>query len=326
MQGVKLRHNPGQVMSKKATTPLQRLKEQLQAVDLLFEVRDARLPASSVHPKTAEFFGSKPRIVVFCKEDLADQRALRSWMHRLQSEGQSSLSLSLKINRGKEKLLQMASELCGEKIEARKRRGLLPRPVRVAVVGLPNVGKSSLINWLIGKKKAAVANTPGVTRGNAWIRIHPQIELLDTPGMLPSAAFRGTQALKLALCNILPGEHYDVEEIALYGLDLMSRLYPESLSTYESKESLIKTEDRQPVLEVDEAAIDSEAPSESSSPLGAVARARACLKSGGVLDIKRAAGIFLSEFRSGKLGGVVLDETAELKTARTAEPSSTDSE
>jgi ribosome biogenesis GTPase A len=274
----------------KATTPLQRLKEQLQVVDVIFEVRDARLPATSMHPKTREFFGTKPRVVVFCKEDLADPVALRHWLRRFENPIERATALSLKIARGKSELLSLATGLCAEKIAARKRKGLLSRPLRVAVVGLPNVGKSSLINWMIGKKKAAVANTPGVTRGNSWIRIDPQIELLDTPGMLPLAAFKGAAALKLALCNVLPGEHYDVEEIADYGLCLLAGLYPESLETYRQGQG---------------SAVDLEA-----SQLEMVARARSCLKTGGVLDVRRAAGIFLSEFRSGKLGRVVLDSLA----------------
>lgn len=269
---------------KKASTPLQRLKEQLQAVDVIFEVRDARIPLTSMHPKTKEFFGTKPRVIVFCKEDLADPFVLSSWVKSLSQEdpNQRAVALSLKANRGKEHLISLATELCQEKIAARERKGLLPRAVRAAVVGLPNVGKSSLINWLIGKNKAAVANTPGVTRGNSWIRISPKVELLDTPGMLPLTAFKGTQAMKLALCNVLPGEHYDIEEIAMYGLQLLSELYPKSLQTYSNPESVV-------------------------TDLEAVARARACLKAGAVYDLKRAAGIFLNDFRSGRLARVVLD-------------------
>ena len=271
---------------KKANTPLKRLQEQLQAVDVLFEVRDARIPDTSMHPKTRELFGNKPRVIVFCKEDLADPAALSGWVKGLSQEdpNQRAVALSLKFKRGKEQLISLATDLCKEKLAARERKGLLPRPLRAAVVGLPNVGKSSLINWLTGRNKAAVANTPGVTRGNSWIRIHPKLELLDTPGMLPLTSFKGNQALKLALCNVLPGEHYDVEETAMYGLSLLWHLYPRSLQTYSNPES-------------------------DGTDLEAVARARTCLKAGGVYDLKRAAGIFLSEFRSGKLARVVLDRS-----------------
>jgi ribosome biogenesis GTPase A len=271
---------------KKAITPLQRLKEQLQAVDVLFEVRDARLPRTSMHPKTKEFFGNKPRVIVFCKEDLAEPQNIRQWVKHLSTPGQRALALSLKVNKGQGELLSQAKDLCKDKLDSWKKKGLLARPLRAAVVGLPNVGKSSLINWIIGKKKAAVANTPGVTRSNSWIRIDPNVELLDTPGMLPLAAFKGSSALKLALCNVLPGDHYDVEEIASYGLSLIAQLYPANLDTYKSEGA-------------DDGAI--------ARDLNSVAIARSCLKTGAELDIKRAAGIFLSEFRSGKLGRMVLD-------------------
>jgi ribosome biogenesis GTPase A len=274
----------------RANTPLQKLKEQLQAVDVLFEVRDARLPQTSMHPKTRQLFGKMPRLIVLCKEDLADPVAVRRWLTGFVGPGTQALALSLKANRGKSELLKLAYELCRDKLEARARKGLLSRPLRAAVVGLPNVGKSSLINWLVGRKKAAVANTPGVTRANAWIRLNPQIELLDTPGMLPMAAFGGAEALKLALCNVLPGEHYDVEEIALYGLELLLKLYPHSLETYGSRGN---------------AGADL-----SEGKLACVATARCCLRTGGTLDLRRAAGIFLSEFRSGKLGRFVLDTAA----------------
>lgn len=283
------------------------MQEQLQAIDVLFEVRDARLPLSSSHPKSKELLGSKPKIVVLCKEDLADPIPIRRWVkaYNEQFPQNRAIALSLKIGKGQDRLLSLASELCKEKIEARKRKGMLPRPVRVAVFGLPNVGKSSLINWMIGKKKAAVANTPGVTRGNAWIRVHPEVEMLDTPGILPQYAFRGNQALKLALCNILPGDHYDVEEVAGYALELMSEFYPESLETYGFTPGEQKT-----TVDVnfeDDAAL----PSYTNPALEAVAKSRACLKAGGVYDIKRAAAIFLSEFRSGKLARVVLDNLEE---------------
>ena len=302
------------------------MQEQLQAIDVLFEVRDARLPLTSSHPKSKELLGTKPKVLVLCKEDLADGAALRRWLktYNEQSEQSKAIALSLKQAKGQDRLLALATELCKEKIEARKRKGLLPRPVRVAVFGLPNVGKSSLINWMIGKKKAAVANTPGVTRGNAWIRVHPQVELLDTPGILPQYAFRGEQALKLAICNILPGDHYDIEEVAAYGIEQLAMNYPESLGTYGLKpESIVPNDEStetapRPTAD-DDASTDADSAEQrslsggawhpdASNSLDGVARARACLKAGGVLDRKRAAAIFLAEFRSGKLGKVVLDK------------------
>ncbi len=265
------------------STPLSRIREQLKVVDLLFEVRDARLPLSSSHPASKELFGNKPKVLVLAKYDLADPEAVSHWIRSFEAEADSrAIALSLKNSRGKNKLVDLALSLTAPKREAHKRKGLLPRAMRVCVVGLPNVGKSSLINWLIGIKKAPVADRPGVTRGAHWVRVHPQLELLDTPGMMPPVMFKGEQSVKLALCNVIPGDHYDIDEVAERGLILLHSIKPECLNVYGI------TRDVEPTLEH-------------------VARARACLGPGGKFDLKRAAAIVVSDFRAGKLGRVVLD-------------------
>src|SRR6185369_1268140 len=167
------------------TTAFQRLQDQLKWVDLVFEVRDARVPACSRHPKSDELFGSKPRIIVLAKEDLADPALVKEWLRSLAlPENQTSIALDLKYARGKDKLISLVLELTKAKRQQIANKGLLPRPMRGCVVGMPNVGKSSLINWLIGRRKALVGNKPGVTKGTQWVRLHPQVELLDTPGIL----------------------------------------------------------------------------------------------------------------------------------------------
>lgn len=265
------------------STPLAKIREQLKVVDLLFEVRDARLPESSAHPASKELFGNKPKVLVLAKYDLADHESVARWIRTFEQEPECrAIALSLKNSKGKNKLLDIALDLTAAKREAHKRKGLLPRPIRVCVVGLPNVGKSSLINWLIGIKKAPVADRPGVTRGAHWVRVHQQIELLDTPGILPPVMFKGEQAAKLALCNIVPGDHYDVHEVAEKALTWLTRA-PSGLAAY----GLAKGVD---------------------ATLEDVARARSCLGPGGKFDLKRAAAIVISDFRAGKLGPVVLDD------------------
>lgn len=269
----------------------------MQAVDVLFEVRDARLPVSSTHPKIEELFGNKARVIVFCKEDLADPNLLAKYIARFRNKGIPGIGLSLKAAKGKDRLIQLAMVLCQDKLEARKKKGLLDRPLRVAVVGLPNVGKSSLINWIAGKRKAHVANTPGVTRGNSWIRIHPQVELLDTPGILPVTAFKGDLILKLGLCNILPSDQYDMDDVAQWAIQYLSDHYSNYLDVY-------KTEGGTEPVDIEQ-----------------IAAARHCLKAGGVPDLQRAAAIFLSELRAAKLGRAVFDyeESPEAAAKREAE-------
>lgn len=265
-------------------TPFTILKEQLQVVDLLLEVRDARIPESSRHPGAGQIFGNKPRIIVLAKEDLADPAHLKRFLSELSTDGVKALSVSLKQNKGQKRLFDEALRLTRERREAWAAKGLLPRPMRATVVGLPNVGKSSLINWLIGAKRAHTGDKPGITKGTQWVRVHPQIELLDTPGLLPPVNFEKEVANKLAVCNILPDDRYDVEEISEWALLRIASTRRDMLERYG-----LHLAESEPTLEN-------------------LAKIRSFLSSGGRLDTRRAAQVFLNELRSGKLGPFVLDE------------------
>lgn len=265
-------------------TAFTRLKQQMQVVDLLFEVRDGRVPQSSKHPNIDELFGHKPRVTVFAKQDLADPAFLDAWIDIVsQEQERRALALSFKYHKGQDKLIAAALAMYKAKREAIEKKGLLPRPMRVSVVGLPNVGKSTLINWLVGRAKARTGDSPGITKGNQWVRVHPQIELLDTPGILPHVAFSPDALLKLALCNLIPADKYDHEEIAAFGLAMVKSLNPDGLKVYAS-----------PLVE-------------SEATLENLAVARSCVASGGRPDTRRAAALFLSDFRAGKLGRITLD-------------------
>jgi ribosome biogenesis GTPase A len=269
----------------RSTTAFGRLKEQLQAVDLLFEVRDARAPAASKHPKADEIFGNKPRVVVLAKQDLADADKLKAWVDSLsEGDGRGALALSFKLRKGQDKLISTSLKLTEAKRQALANKGLLPRPMRACVVGLPNVGKSTLINWLTGRHKARTGDKPGVTRGTQWVRVHPQLELLDTPGILPPVAFARETNMKLALCNLIPDDHYDFLEVAEYGLAMLVRENREALEFY-----------------------GKEFASAEEPNLEGLAIARSCVAAGGVPDVRRAASLFLNDFRNGKLGTYVLD-------------------
>lgn len=267
------------------STAFTRLKEQLQTVDLLFEVRDARTPLSSRHPSADEIFGQKPRIIVLAKQDLTDSEILKKWLQYL-SDGESreALALSFKLRKGQDLLISTALRVTKDKRLALEKRGLLPRPMRACVVGMPNTGKSTLINWLTGRHKAATGNMPGVTRGTQWVRVHPQLELLDSPGILPPVAFAHDTSMKLALCNLIPQDHYDFEDVAAFGLAMLYRTDKDALKIY--GDALV----------------------ENGPTLENLAIARSCVASGGVPDKRRAAALFLTDFRSGKLGKMILDE------------------
>ncbi len=267
------------------TSPFQRIQDQLKWVDLVFEVRDARLPESSGHPRARQLFGGKPRVIVLAKKDLADQQLLQLWLKALcEGPHQQALALSLKQAQGRERLINLALALTVARRDALKARGLLPRPMRACVVGMPNVGKSSLVNWLIGRRKTLVGDRPGVTRGTQWVRLHEQLELMDTPGILPHTALPEAAAMRLSLLNLLPEKTYDPEEVAARGMALLESRYPGTLEKCYRKEG-----------------------SPAPASLEDLARARNCLGPGGLPDRRRAASLFLGDLREGKLGLFTLD-------------------
>lgn len=261
-------------------TPFQHIQNLIKWVDLVIEVIDARLPDSTRHPNADAIFGHKPRLFIFTKEDLADPDKVRAVLDRIDVP---SALVSLKRSSGKEKIINMAIEATRAQQEALVRKGILPRPMRICIVGLPNVGKSSLINWLIGRKKTKTGNRPGITQGTQWVRVHPKLELLDTPGILPPTGFSELTRDKLAALNLLPQSNYEVEPVAEAALHLLKESYPELLERY--MEGLKDAEDG----------------------FGFFAGKRNLLSQGAVPDRLRACSIFLSELRDGKVGRLTLD-------------------
>ncbi|MBX9952483.1 MAG: ribosome biogenesis GTPase YlqF [Candidatus Obscuribacterales bacterium] len=213
-------------------TAFQLLQQQLKWVDLIFEVLDARAPLSSRHPKHSEIFGNKPRLIFLTKDDLADPKVSREWAKKLSSENEKAIILCLKDRRRQPEVVNMALELSEEKLKQIEAKGLLPRPVRICVVGMPNTGKSSLINWLIGKKQVKVADRPGVTRGPQWIRVHPKLELLDTPGILPPNITSRNVGEKLGIFNLAPAGAYAPEELAERAILELQKRYPGAIERY----------------------------------------------------------------------------------------------
>lgn len=273
---------------KSNSSAYQQIKNQLKWVDIIFEVLDARAPSSSRHPQALKLYAEKPRVVILAKADLADPQSTKNYLQLLsQSPQQKALALDLKSPGGKKGIITLALELCDTKLKLLSSRGRLPRPLRACVVGMPNVGKSSLINWLIGKRKAATANKPGITKGPQWVRLNPQIELLDTPGILPATQLPETAALKLALLNLIPESSYDLEEVAFKGISLIRSIKIQLLEKY---------------------TIDHNT-SPKADYLSMIALACNCLTTGGLPDRRHAAQVFLRDLRSGCLGQATLDTT-----------------
>lgn len=256
------------------------LREQLRWIDLVLELVDARLPEGSRVPDIAGLVGSRERLLVPTKVDLADRRETRAWQRVWERNGTSSVPVNAQTGAGLSGLLkeiQVRTQGLADRLAA---KGRLGRSMRVLVMGLPNVGKSSLINRLVGRRKAVVADRPGVTRSLQWVRIAHGVELLDTPGVILPRLDSPLLGLKLALIGCLPDQAYDPVDMATAALLWINREFPGYLrGRYDT-------------------------PLQSLQDLAVIRQFRL---TGREWDIQRAARAFLQEFRSGRWGPITLE-------------------
>lgn len=205
------------------------LKEQLTKVDVVLEVRDARIPLASHHPQVKEWIGEKPRILVLNREDMISDVLQNEWYEWFRNQGETLFFTNAKDGKGV-KAINKASQTAGIAVNERRRsRGMLPRPVRAVVIGFPNVGKSALINRLLNRKIVASARKAGVTRQLQWVRISDSIELLDAPGIIPLKLENQEDALKLAICEDIGDAAYNNQEVAQAFVDLLVNLGTENV-------------------------------------------------------------------------------------------------
>ncbi len=261
------------------------IQENLKLVDLVCEILDARIPLSSRNPVIKEITGAKPRIVVLNKSDLASPAQNDLWERALSDGGASVIQTNANSGEGAKKLLALLERLRAEKNEGRERK----RPLRLMIVGIPNVGKSSLINRLAGGKSAKTGNKPGVTRGKQWINIGEGIMLLDTPGILWPKFEDPSVGLDLAFCGSIKDETMDLTELGLELIGRLAEMYPDMLAARYRLSGILDT------------------------PLGnmeAIAEKRGFVMSGGRIDYERTARTVLDEFRAGKIGRITLEEAA----------------
>lgn len=200
------------------------LKASIKLVDVVIEVRDCRIPMATAHPNVKEWVGNRSRVLAMNRADLAPETARSAWRRHLQDVGEQVRFIDAKQGRGIKDLKKLAIDAGSAVNEKRKRRGLLPRPVRCLVIGYPNVGKSAIINRLVGKKAAKSANKPGVTRNFQWVRISDTIELLDMPGIIPAKLVSQDTALRLAICDDIGQAAYDVQMTAGLMVDELKRV------------------------------------------------------------------------------------------------------
>ncbi len=264
------------------------MQEQLRLVDAVIEMLDARVPRSSANPLLASLLGSKPRVVAINKTDMADSAKTELWLRRLKSSGLPVCAIDCANGRGLKQLLNMVREAAKPAMEKWLKKGVRNRPVRVMIVGIPNVGKSTLINRLAGQNRVNVADKPGVTRGQQWITLAKGLELLDTPGVLWPKFEDPATGFKLAVTGAVKEEVFDREQAVKLLLAWLLTAYPEALQhTYAVH---LETEDTVEAV------------------MTKIAASRGCLKAGGLPDIAKAAQLVLKDFRSGRIGCFTLDE------------------
>ena len=205
------------------------IKEKLDLIDIVFEVIDARIPLSSKNKDVDEIIKNKPRILIMTKLDLCDKEETNKWINYYENKGYKVISLDLINNPNLDLIYKETNEISKIINEKRKQKGLKERKIRALILGIPNVGKSTLINRLVGKKATNVGNKPGITKQLEWIRINNELELLDTPGILWPKLDNREIALNLASMTAIKEEILDTEEVAIYIINTMLRLYPENI-------------------------------------------------------------------------------------------------
>lgn len=263
------------------------ITESLKLVDIVIELLDARIPRSSRNPDMDSICGGKPRIVLLNKSDLADKSINKLWIQYFSTQGLSCLEVDSLSGKGVSGIVDIINTKFKDRNEKLKLKGIISKPVRAMIAGIPNVGKSSLINRLAGRASAKTGDKPGVTRGRQWIKIGGNLELLDTPGILWPKFEDEEVGLNLAFTGAIRDEIVDIAELSINFITRLKELSPGSLS------------ERYGIKDCG---------ADSRDILDDLGRYRGCIISGGVIDIERASKILIDEFRSGKLGRISLEK------------------
>ena len=259
--------------------------EDIKLIDLVIELVDARIPISSRNPDIDELGKNKARLILLNKSDLAEEKQNDAWVEYFKNKGFSVVKVNSRKGGGIKSIQGVIQEACKEKMERDRKRGILNRPVRAMVVGIPNVGKSTFINSFAGKACAKTGNKPGVTKGKQWIRLNKNVELLDTPGILWPKFEDQTVGLRLAFIGSIKDELINVEELAAELIQFMKQKYAGVLA---EKYTIEEVEDPYKCLQF-------------------IAESRHCLLKGNELDTVKASVLLIDDFRNGRLGRLTLE-------------------
>lgn len=265
------------------------MQEDIKLIDLVIELVDARVPMSSRNPDIDELGKNKSRIILLNKSDLADEKCNVLWAAYFKNKGFFVQEINARTGVGIKNIQPLVQEACREKIERDRKRGIINRPVRAMVAGIPNVGKSTFINSFAGKACAKTGNRPGVTKGKQWIRLNKNLELLDTPGILWPRFEDQKIGEKLAMIGSINDEILHVDELAAATITYLQKEYPALL---QERYQINTNEDAYKTLEK-------------------ICISRRCFQKGEMPDINRGSAMIMDDFRSGKIGRITLEHPEE---------------
>ncbi|OXS78531.1 ribosome biogenesis GTPase YlqF [Domibacillus enclensis] len=260
--------------------------EKLKLVDIIFELVDARLPLSSRNPMIDDIINQKPRLVILNKEDMADPAATKEWIAYFKERGIESVSVNSQAGNGLDKIVKAAEMILKEKWDRMRARGMKPRAMRAMIVGIPNVGKSTLINRIAKKNIAKTGNMPGITKAQQWIKTAKNLELLDTPGILWPKFEDPEIGYKLALTGAIKDSILNLQDVAIWGLRFMEDRYPSRLEERYGFKQL---------------------PDDMAAVFEQIGERRGCLSSGGGIDYDKVTDIIIRDVRSMQFGRLTLD-------------------
>ncbi|MCH4167492.1 MAG: ribosome biogenesis GTPase YlqF [Megasphaera sp.] len=271
------------------------IEDNLKCIDVVIELVDARIPMSSANPMISRLIGQKPSIVVLNKADLADPAIVEAWVRYYKGKGRCVLALNSKDGKGVKQLVTAIRSLAAPKLDHWKARGLKTRSVRTMILGIPNVGKSTLINRLAHRSAAKTADKPGETKGKQWVHLGGQLDLLDTPGVLWPKLENQVSACRLAATGAISDTAFDMETVLTQLVSELEQFYPEELKSRFKLDELGKT------------------PLDTIEIIG---RKRGCLIAGGHIDIEKTYKLILKDYREGKIGTISLDRVEESNESR----------
>ena len=278
------------------TKAVRQMKEDIKLIDIVIELVDARIPISSRNPDIDSLAAGKSRVIILNKADMADDRETENWVKHFTDEGMIAVKLNSRSGNGMKQVKDAIAKAAEAKLARDRARGILNRPVRAIVGGIPNVGKSTFINSFAGRAVTKTGNKPGVTKGKQWIRLNKQVELLDTPGILwPKFEDRKT-AEHLAFIGSIKDEVIEKMELVLNLITELEENYEGLIASYYGFDNCEKTENK-----IDFAV----------KTLEAVAEKRALLKKGGETDTDKASKLILDDFKNGRLGKITLENVGE---------------